>query len=56
VPFAVCPESDVMVPCGKAECQCVAALLRLSRLWYNGFISQTPQRLSPRSQRVGTVV
>jgi hypothetical protein len=54
----VCPESHVMATCGKPESQSETALLRLVETlvqWLLG-VSQTPQRFSPRGQRVGTVV
>jgi hypothetical protein len=54
----MCPESHVMVTCGKAESQSEATLLRLVETLVQRFlgVSQTPQWLSPRSQRVGPFV
>jgi hypothetical protein len=45
VPVAMCPESHVMVTCGKAESQSEATLLRLVETLVQRFlgVSQTPQ-------------
>ncbi len=58
VPAAMCPESHVTVTCGKAESQGEAALLRFVEALVQRLlgVSQTPQCVSPRSQRVGTVM
>jgi len=54
----VCPECHAMTTCSKAKSQSEAALLRLVQTLVQRLlgISQTPQCLSPRSQRVGTVM